>query len=131
MRTYRFVNRHGREVNVAEEGAVLLFKNPSMKFVGEVITKTEIKDVKKTRPVIVEKVKYKTVDGKKKRETVEVEETEEYIEKEMVTTQELDENSYPDSNTNDILITSSGTIRQKGLLTGSGGEVKRSTLDNK
>ena len=44
-KTFAFRNRHGRVVHVGEEQAVLLYKNPAMKFLGEVITKTERKEI--------------------------------------------------------------------------------------
>ena len=130
MRTYRFINRHGREVDVAQEGAVLIFNNPSMRFVGEVITNTEIIDVKKKRLVIIEKFKYKEDDdGKRKRVPFEVEEEEEYDSKEMVTTYEVDPDSTPISLTDDVSKTESGTIRQKTLVDSAGKQTKRSTIN--
>ena len=129
MRTYRFINRHGNEVDVAQEGAILIFNNPAMKFVGEVVTETEIIDVVKKRIIVIEKFKYKTIDGKKTRVPFEVEEEEEYETKEMKTTYRVDPDSYPFSSTDDISMTNSGTVRQKTVIDGSGKASKRSNLD--
>lgn len=128
MRTYRFINRHGVEVDVAQEGAIMIFQNPSMKFVGEVITKEEIVDVTKTRKVIIEKIKQTTVDGKNVRTPIEVEEDEEYETKEMKVTYEIDPESYPTSRTDDVSRTDSGTIRMKTVVDAGERQTKRSNI---
>ena len=50
MKTFQFTNRHGKQVQVGQEQAVLLYGNQSLKFDGELVG-------------TVEKVKVKNPDG--------------------------------------------------------------------
>lgn len=46
MKTFQFTNKHGKQVHVAEEQAIFLYGNQSLRFDGEVIPTTKKEAVK-------------------------------------------------------------------------------------
>ena len=107
-KTYRFKNKFGREVDVDQEMAVSLFGNPSMKFVGEVITKLE------TRKLKVPKKGGST-----------------FADRQVAVEVEVIADSYPVSNTADVEHVN-GLVKLKSVINkGSSKELPRHTLDEK
>ena len=110
MKTFLIRNRHGREVHVSEQLAVLLAKNPSVKILGEVETKIEQKEIdvpdKKSQTGITKKIRN------------------------VATSFSLKKKASPVSNENDVEY-SGNIVKKKSVVTKSRKEVKKSAMLDK